>query len=353
MSEKLLESDFLTVNLSSVFKRQKATDTADSDSSDTQQPTNEVASDASQINDWGAELEKRLTDNSKMSAEARKTEAEIEATFFEEYFKSHWDEDVAKQLMLMGEPLKKALRVLGFEKASNPILAFISDDYVIDNLIKTKLLNTVTFKAIYNSVAKKLVADKEFLKANDYNIIYCRDLYKKPLDEIMRYLALQNESLDVNFSSYSAVTRANNQKTFIFIKTITTQGNTERAQEIKDLVNTDISVRADDAQLNDLALAETIYQVLNTVEKLDAGALQGLARKLKTPSMKLAALQYLNITSNSDEVKKALSKEVFRSLSAKDIIAATQVVAQFMPKVKISADDVSTLVGLILNDLGN
>ena len=86
----------------------------------------------------------------------------------------------AKKLLALGEPFEKACKVLGYnitnENGGNPLLAFVIKQ---KHLVDSGAINANTFKALYNAVAKHLVADSEFFKPNDYNIIYCKNLYKK------------------------------------------------------------------------------------------------------------------------------------------------------------------------------
>jgi hypothetical protein len=241
MSEKLLEADFLTVDLKSTFSRQMSDEGSASDELAATQIEIEAPENSSPQRqtsfDWGKELKNRLESNRKMSSEARQSEYEIETKFFKEFFSANWDPDCAKQLMLMGEPLRKALKVLGFDKRVNPILGFISIKYVQEKLIKTKLLNVNTFKAIYNAVAKKLVADSEFLKANDYNIIYCQDLYKKPLTDIEKYLKAQSTILKTSLDTYTADRQLFNKKVFVYIPKVKELDPEKRAKLIKKATN--------------------------------------------------------------------------------------------------------------------
>ena len=225
MSEKLFEADFLRVDLRSILSsRQPATmetetttDEVSSGAETNDKPGSTVKNTAASatITDWGEELKNRLKANRELSREARLPEFEIESKFFKEYFEANWkDPAVVKQLMLLGEPLKKALKVLGFSRKLNPILAFLKTKFA-QELLKTKLLNINTFKAIYNAVAKRLVADSQFVAENDYNIIYCRDLYTKSPSEMIEYLETQQSILSPTASKYTAKDLLRNRKIFL------------------------------------------------------------------------------------------------------------------------------------------
>ena len=121
-------------------------------------------------------------------------------------------------------------------------------------LIKPGLLNINTFKAIYNAVAKNLVADSEFFaeSKSNYNIIYCKDLYSKPAVEMEEYLKLQSEILSPDARSYTARDVIKNKKIFLYIDTIDELNIKKRAEDIKNY-NKDLP-QILNAKLNSLKL---------------------------------------------------------------------------------------------------
>ena len=309
----LLESDFLTVNLNSVINKQKATQNIPEPNA------------AREIQDWAQELELRLADNKKLSAEAQDTDYDIEAKFFEEYFKANWEERVAEQLISIGEPLKKAINVLGFDKQTNPILAFISDPFVIKELLETKLLNVSTFKAIYNAVAKKLVAHSQLLQANTYNIIYCSDLYKRSAAEMQEYLTLQNKILPANASRYTKAMLNLNRKVFLLIPDITEKDFSKRLAQIKAYAK-QLDVRT--GELNNLEMATDLYNAIKVrATSQDSGTTQSSGgsslNKLDTPAKKLAAVQYFSMATNNTEAKEALINSKFTAVQNSDLMKAS------------------------------
>ena len=350
---KLLESDFLTVNLSSVFKNNTNINTT--------QPAVKSERDTSSTNeqpitDWNKELESRLEANNKLNAEARESEYDIETKFFEEYFKANWkDPAVVKQLMLIGEPLKKAIKILKFDKTVNPILAFVSDDYFIESLIKTKLLNASTFKAIYNAVAKKLVAHSQFLASNDYNIIYCPDLYKRSAEEILKYLDIQDDILSATASKYTKADLEKNKKVLLSI--INEENFSQKLIKLNKADVSNISVKT--AILNSIDLAKQLQYELSkadttgTVAKAKAApeAQRQLAQRLNTPAKKLAAIQYIGMTTESTKAKEALNSDLFNKVSGKELMTATLNIANKLPKGTMSTKDADSLIELILGDM--
>jgi hypothetical protein len=361
---KLLESDFLTVDLGAVLSMKKPQDSRINVS--TEQPGEVTADGATSAKkpstniNWGKELKQRLSDNSKMSREARKTDYEIESAFFTEFFNANWDEASANQLRQLGEPLKKVFKVLGFSTAVNPIFAFLKLPYVQQELLQTKLLNVNTFKAIYNAVAGKLVADSEFLVANKYNIIYCKDLYKKSPEEMVKYLKLQAQTLPVNAKVYTAAMREKNRR--IFVNAMLQEKDIEKLAAIlsdstKKVRLQPISV----ATLNSLEVAEAIYDAWgadaantsksNTAARLGSKAQQALAAKLNTPAKTLATAQLLSMTTNSAEAKKALANKKLSEVSTADLLKATSQVAAIIPKDQLSTADADSLVSILVNNL--
>ena len=232
MSNRLLESDFLTVNLSSITRNQQ---------NSTNQAQQAVAANSANVSnpnavtDWAEELKKRLADNSALGAEARESDFAVKNKFVKDYFTANWEAGCAKQLELMGSPLKKAIEVLGFNPKANPILGFITNEFVIDNLIKTKLLNANTFRAIYNAVANKYTARTQFFKANTYNVIYCQDLYTKPLTDIEEYLKAQSKVLQPS-GGYSKNDIQLNRKIFFGSGTANVQKTKEKTTKEKEKI---------------------------------------------------------------------------------------------------------------------
>ena len=169
MPIKLQESDFLVVDIQSLLQNNKTT----AEQNDTS-PSAETSPEArpTSLEAWGELLEKRLNDNKKLSQEARKPEYEIESKFFNEFFNANWDAACAKQLILLGDTLKKIIRKLGFNEKTNPILAFIRLE-VIKKLLREKKLDINSFKVIIQACVNKEIVDSQFLGGNalKYNII--------------------------------------------------------------------------------------------------------------------------------------------------------------------------------------
>ena len=344
MAEKLLEADFLTLDISSIFNAAPAAKSEQKPVEDNKQKT--------PVKDWGVELKARLDSNRKMSQEARKNEYDIEYQFFAEFFTAIWGAEAAKNLMAIGDQLRKDIKILGFKKQSNPILAFLSLSYVQKNLIQTKLLNINTYKAIHNAIAKNLVADSEFFKANNYNILYCLDLYRKPVNTIEEYLTIQKKTLPPDASVYSQEIQDRNKRVFLVLSR-----NTEKSLDKKAEVQQTIeysklpSVRTAGAKLNELELARKVAGLAkytgttqgNTKEETDQVDFDEILRLLKEPEQALAALQYLSIYTGSDVIKSYLSAKQFSDVSVNKLNASIGYVADILAGKRYSKSDAERL----------
>jgi hypothetical protein len=338
-------SDFLTVNIASFFNKQKPVEetkpeTSSVSTKDTPENTNGVTQEkaGAQI-DWAKELEKRLADNKALDSEAQVSEYEIESQFWSEFFKSRWPEDIAEILdKVIGELLKKDIKILGFDSSKNPLLGFLELPYVQTNLVKTKLLNDNTFKAIHNAIAKKKMADKEFFVDSDYNILYCRDLYTKRITAIERYLDIQKEILPPSKSSYSKELQDKNKKVFL-----------NPGQK---------SVKQTDAKLNDLDQVEKLSGVSSKnskkvttdsnddIEVLGQKQLNSFIDNIESSEQIAAALQYITLTTGNSAAQKLLTNNnELKRIPIGELTKATKYVAKTIGN-KIATNKKISLISL-------
>jgi len=355
MTNKLLESEFLPVtNFKNINKLSRGTSPA-------------VKQLPDKLADWGEELATRR--KNKVSGQS---DSELESEFFADFFeflKKLWGPETADKLEKLGENFKKALLVLGFntepKKGSNPILAFVEQEYVRRELLGPGLLNIGTFKAVYNAVAKNLTAQSEFYKhgneENTYNILYCRELYRRPPDEIEKYLELQrNYTLGPSLSVYTDAIKTQNKKIFIYIDVDELEPK-KLATKIKNLPNDKVmllSMTDRNAKLNSYEVAKTIAESIggriSTQEvQLDSNAQGKLASKLTTAQQIYAALQFLSVTTANENANQALMRAEFKGLSIEQITKATTWLAaqKIMPVGNIGAGDADDLVTVLLGRL--
>ena len=353
-------AEFLTVNLKNLLQSQRSY--ADLDPIEQKEKaTARQDRDLSKISDWAKELKDRLAENNALESSERQSDYEVESQFFEDYFHNanKWDAACAEQLISLGDPLKKAIKVLGFKRSANPILGFITNSYVITKLIKTKLLNVNTFKAIYDAVSKKLVVDSEFFTSNDYNIIYCQDLYRRTAAEMLEYLKIQKTVLDPSASTYTKADQERNKRIFFYIKTIKELDPEKRAKEIKALPLTTAFTPANQAgtKLNSM---EVVNKLSGT--RTDAPSTNGASGKATSASalakkvgnnnaQALAAIQYLSATTEVPEAKAALKHMAFKNVSMEAFIEVSAAVTKTMKEADLPDTEVKSFIALLLGRL--
>lgn len=329
MSKILLEADFETVDLRQFFNNQT---TANSTGPAAETP--EAPKDGSQSQT--AELEAGLKEHGI-------------------------PDDVIKKLMQLGDPFKKALKVLGYKASDpkankNPILAFVKQTTVQDTLIKPGFLNISTFRAIYNAIAKNLVADSEFFAQNSYNLIYCKELYRKPVKEIEAYLMLQgSEILKPSASNYNSTDQLLNRKVFLEISGIEEQNITKRARLINDPnSNYTIPTMQDAVKLNSLQLARQILGqttgLTTNGKHINTTELDKVVEKLTDIASKFAAILAISTNSNSKAARQALSNPKFSELNQKQIANAFIRLSteNILPKGQLAEETANALVEKIL-----
>lgn len=357
MPRQLLESDFLTTDLSAIFKNSTSTTQTNN------QPAQGNSSEGSVVKpdnyDWSNELKDRLSSN-KQTNQAYVIEEKFFAEFFTNLFKKQANkEELTKCALRIGALLQKDIKVLGFKKDKNPILKFLANNWVQQNLLKTGLLNSNTYKAIHNAVAKNLMADSEFQISNDYNIIYCRDLYSKSAKDMEMYLVLQHSNLGPdNYigGKYSLNVQNKNKKIFFYIKAIKEQNIEKRKKEISAFTGNLPSAKQASTVLNHIDFARAVsgidYLNRNTAKnsRNSNKSINGLMSKIATPEQFFAAIQYLSIETGSTEARQALNNSKFKGLRADTLVMATNYIAQIMPN-KLSNDEANALLSSLLDKL--
>lgn len=258
----------------------------------------------------GLTLEKlpieRMEEYGKIHAEhiakaggSRKSKGEAELEFFSAFFGCYWSKNVTTKL-LQNHLLQSDLKALGFDPLVNPILAFFLNPFTKE-LLENGLLDKIKYKAIHNAVAKHLMPESEYIKENNYNILYCLDLYNKTAADIETYLAYQKNILVPSMKKYSDKTKARNIQIF--------------------LVNGSEDMQSANAKLNTLEdIQEIIEKVtgksLSTGEESDAGQKAGnshknfvqLVNQIGSEAEIVAFLQYISMNVGYNTVKKALTK---------------------------------------------
>lgn len=301
----------------------------------------------------GLTLEKlpieRMEEYGKIHAEhiakagrSRKSKGEAELEFFNAFFNCYWSKNVTTKL-LQNHLLQSDLKALGFDPLINPILAFFLNPFTKE-LLENGLLDKTKYKAIHNAVAKHLMAESEYVKENNYNVLYCLDLYNKTAADIETYLAYQKNILVPSMKKYNDKTKARNVQIF--------------------LVNGSEDMQSANAKLNTLEdIKEIIEKVtgksLSTGEESDDTQKAGNSRKnfvqlvnqISSEAEIVAFLQYISMNVGHGVVKKALAK-FSRGMSATAILDATSSISalttEYLGNKRLTKAEAQELIELLI-----
>ena len=355
----LQEADFLKVNLKTMSNtNSNNTSPATTGAQSTAVPTeqdNIISNMLTKKEDnathkaWGQLLAGRLDKNSKLTGEAKLPEQAVIKEFFKEYFNAVWGATAGNLLFSFGNLLRNDIQKLGFDKTKNPLLAFIAQSYVVDELIAKKLLNAETYKALHNAIAKDLLAHSELYGKRTYNIIYCRDFYKRTPADMLKYLNLQQACLPKSESNYSLQIQCLNRRIFFLYQN--NKGDTfDKMAEIQADLSDDQAPSALDPKVKlmpfaaseetaKLAGVETSSKQSLPVATSDDIA--ELASKLTEPDEQLALMQYLFAQTGSDEAMAFINQTKFRSVST---AKATLKVHNYIKGIRITKKAVKQLI---------
>lgn len=342
------------------------------------------------IKDWGAELERRLAENDKLSPEARVKPFLIEKRFWNEYFTTVFGTKLASALSAIGTLLREDIsdKDLGGFSKENPIVAFISSKHVLKNIIATKLLNVSTYEVIHDILEQDLIPESEFKNGdkNTYNIIYCKDFYTKSPDEMRSYLKIQKAHLG-RHSSYTADIQDLNKRIFLQLSENTESDTTKRVLAQLEVGSEELpTVKDADAKLNSVSFAAQVYNYLKKHRKDAPGGsndsatgnkggasnqgtagnqgnagsgreereagngqerLNDLYERANSLGEIFALLQYASMVSNSTAVQKVLGNSKFSSLDAAKIRAGAINMAPYTKGLKLSAAEATALASML------
>jgi hypothetical protein len=287
MSNILLESDFLISDITKFFNKQPTDDSGaksggkgGSGTVGTDGTTTGKQKKASGI-DWEKEYDRRHAENSKLSSGARKDRSEIDRQFWRDYYTAGWEQPCVDPLMSIGDILWEQIKSYGFTAKKNPLVKFLKLGYVKKALLIPQLLNSDSFESIITAFETDLLKDSEFTQANDYNIIYCRDLYSDDID-MLAYLKAQKAYLSPSASGeYSADQKSNNIRIFL---QLSKNKETSTAAAVKKQLSVEYkrlpSMQATGVKLNDLTMVRSILKELSdNYDKYTTGSgLEGTAR---------------------------------------------------------------------------
>lgn len=359
MSRQLLEADFLTLDIQSLFGNKQAEgkpaakDNGDTKDGSTKAGGNKAPSvkgaSVSNKTNWDKELKRRLDDNKALDPESRESEFDIESRFWDDYFAANnYDPEVAEWLKTI-DLLKKDFKTLGFNNKENPLVSFFKNKWVQTHLIKTKLINSNTYKAIHNALAKRYIADSEFLKSNNYNIIYCKDWYDKPLPDMVTYLAHQQKSLPPSGVSHYDEDRQNrNISIFLMPGTKSVKlasAKLKKLSEVEKLIAKIVDTSASGATSDSNATSAVDDKEVLVSSKELLKAIRGL-----TAAQCQAGLQYISILTNTEDARKALRASLqLNQPNAEEFVVASEQIAKIFKSGTITANNAAEIVEALLD----
>lgn len=356
-----------TIDLRHLFAKQEdeaeqpkndkgASDTAEADTdstsdSNTEEKVKKASTKIDTIKEWDKELENRIANKRK-----DKPEAEVRLQFWKDFFAAFWDPKVADKISQI-TLIEKDIEKLGFDPLINPLLAFLLQPCVHEMLL-ADLINSQTYKAIHNAVARRYMADSEFVKQNNYNIIYCKDLYKgKTAKDIEEYLAQQKKILSPSAPAYNSKTLAKNVKIFLkngYTSVLDNGATLNDLDDIEDLLGSTESADGSFSNNENSGSSKgTSDGGATGKSKVDREDLKDIVRKLTDDAHVIAALQFVAVNTNNKEANKILTtggKKV-NGISAKDLLIASAEVASILRKIKFDAATTKTFVELLKSRL--
>ena len=191
---------FKAANLNTILKRKPGTN-----EEETSEETDLTTSEETELTildpnlDWRQELDDRLAENEEATGSERKSQAEVEKGFWNDYFASLWSKELIKPLQALGAQFKLDILKWGFNASSNDIVAFLQQEGIKNNILKNKLLKEKNYVVLHNAViggvSTRKLRTSELTKQNTYNLIYTPNWYKLSPVEMTRYLELQQKVL--------------------------------------------------------------------------------------------------------------------------------------------------------------
>lgn len=302
----------------------------------------------------GLTLEKlpieRMEEYGKIHAEhiakaggSRKSKGEAELEFFNAFFSCYWSKNVTTKL-LQNHLLQSDIKALGFDPLINPILAFFLNPFTKE-LLENGLLDKVKYKAIHNAVAKHLMAESEYVKENNYNVLYCLDLYNKTAADIETYLKYQKSILIPSMKKYNDKTKARNVQIFLVNGSEDMQSANAKLNELSDIQEmiekvTGQSLGANSEETDNAQKAgnshEKFVQLVNQIDS-EAGI--------------VAFLQYISMNAGHGIVKDTLAK--FHKVPAEAILKATGKISaltmEYLGNKRLTKTEAQELLDLLLD----
>lgn len=290
---------------------------------------------------WKQELEDRLEANRLVSPDLKRPIQEIEDEFWIDCFVSLWPEELLENLQLLGGYFKKDLLNWGFSADSNPMVAFLNQNFVQKKLLLTKKLNANSYMALHNAVVKKYLSLVEFRKFNDYNILYCLDLYNKLPADIYKYLELQKVILNPKKTSYSTEIQTLNKRIFIKLKSTDTNPVTVAKAQLRVAKDKIAKLNIRTAELNNFDLIKELLSQAN---------LESTSATNQEEPEEVSSAEISEITNNiktRDDAAALTSFLAGKAKTSKDLKKITSFTLKHLEDTKVSAEEVSKIASKI------
>ena len=348
----LNESAFLTVDLGALFKSQSASSdeakkTPKSDSEEASDTTTQTAdkkepSTEENLDDDildALDLTKDLPEGFDWDMALRqvKPNADLREQFWNAYFTRIFGAEMVKPLEKLGDALKQDLENWELDPTSkNPLIPFFKQKFIQSTLIK--LIDSERYQAIHTAIEDTLMADSEFRELKSYNVLYCKNLYKKSSAVMIEYFKLQKTILynSKNSDSKKAVNR--NKRILFDLGGALTQGYSfeqkiefQRSAQIEHALKNSVV----DLTLNELNLAKAIlskyddYKTASDEQEVTSDTsnintissdIQNQAKKANSYTPIAAALMHLATNLNNTEAAAALQKSPFTDVKMSDAL---------------------------------
>ena len=208
-------------------------------------------------------------------------------------------------------------------------------------LLLTKKLNANSYMALHNAAVKKYLSLVEFRKFNDYNILYCLDLYNKLPADIYKYLELQKVILNPKKTSYSTEIQTLNKRIFIKLKSTDTNLVTVAKAQLRVAKDKIAKLNIRTAELNN-------FDLIN--ELLSQANLESTSTTNQEEPEEVSSAEISEITNNiktRDDAAALTSFLAGKAKTSKDLKKITSFTLKHLEDTKVSAEEVSKIASKI------
>ena len=284
---------------------------------------------------WKKELDKRKIANSELPPEKRKHADVVEHYFWETFYYNFtkYDSQKTQALLAIGKQLRDDIATYGFTTEDNAILAFLQQPYVSNSLIRTKKLNSNNYRGFHAALVRDLIPANELRTENNYNIIYCLDLYNKSAADFLKYIVFQGYTLDIERTSYPERTQLKNRKVLLV---------TADNKNIPETTDADAKLRT--LEEVKLLLDETMTKETKAAEKK--------AEKEKATAAKSANKRTKNTGSEIKSTSNATKDTPNKDTDTKAFNEKTQQLIGFANQLNIPQNDKANVIRTLAKELG-